>query len=64
MVALGTKTFTADELASLLNLTRRQVYANEARLGLRPFRIRINRKVVRWHVSESLYVLKQKGYIR
>ena len=64
MVALGTKTLSADELASLLNLTRRQIYANEVRLGLVAFRVRINRKVVRWHLAESLHVLKQRGFIR
>jgi hypothetical protein len=64
MSGLGPKLLCRADIAVLLSLTLRQVARNEARLGIRPYRVVINAKTIRYHLAETLNALKQRGWIR
>ncbi len=48
------------ELARLRNIPPDQVGANEERLGILPFRVTINKRVVRYHRVASIKALEAK----
>jgi hypothetical protein len=64
MAAIGSKLLCRLDIAVLLSITVRQVARNEVRLGLRPYRVMINQRVVRYHCAEALHALKERGFIR
>ena len=63
-LGFGAKLVSRRDIAVMLSLSTRQVERNEARLGIRPYRVAINRRVIRYHLAESLSALKQRGFIR
>ena len=64
MSGFGPKLICRAELAVILDITPRQVARNESRLGIRPYKVIINQKCVRYYLLETLNALKQRGMIR
>lgn len=64
MSGLGPKLICRAELAVILSISERQVARNEPRLGIRPYKVFINRRVIRYHCAEALRALKERGLIR